>query len=47
LSAGIIENPLVGVEGEELMAKARELLDYAKKIGKNRVVAFKDAPACR
>jgi diguanylate cyclase (GGDEF)-like protein len=47
LSAGISENPLDGVEGEELMAKARELLDYAKKIGKNRVVAFKDAPACR
>ena len=40
LSAGVSENPLDGVEVEQLTAKAKELLKRAKAEGKNRVVVF-------
>jgi diguanylate cyclase (GGDEF)-like protein len=40
LSAGVSENPLDGVEAEQLIAKAKELLDKAKASGRNRVVVF-------
>jgi len=39
-SAGVSENPLDGVEVEQLIAKAKELLKKAKTGGKNKVVAF-------
>lgn len=35
-SAGVSENPLDGIEAEELVAKAKESLSLAKKQGKNR-----------
>jgi diguanylate cyclase (GGDEF)-like protein len=37
VSAGVSENPLDGVEAEELIKKAKELLLQAKAQGKNRV----------
>ncbi|MDD5465868.1 MAG: diguanylate cyclase [Candidatus Omnitrophica bacterium] len=40
LSAGVAENPLDGVEAEQLIDKAKELLKKAKIEGRNRVVAF-------
>jgi len=40
LSAGVAENPLDGVEAEQLIDKAKELLKKAKIAGRNRVVAF-------
>jgi len=40
LSAGVAENPLDGVEAEQLIDKARELLEKAKIAGRNRVTAF-------
>lgn len=40
LSAGVSENPLDGVEVEQLVAKAKELLKKAKDSGKNKVVVF-------
>lgn len=39
-SAGVSENPLDGVDAEQLVKKARELLAKAKAQGKNRVVVF-------
>lgn len=39
-SAGVAENPLDGIEAEQLILKARELLTKAKTEGKNRVVVF-------
>ncbi len=39
-SAGVAENPLDGIEAEQLILKAKELLGKAKTAGKNRVVAF-------
>lgn len=39
-SAGVSENPLDGVEAEQLIAKARELLKKAKINGKNQVAIF-------
>ena len=39
-SAGIAENPLDGIEAEQLILKAKELLGKAKAQGKNRVVVF-------
>ena len=39
-SAGVSENPLDGVQVEQLIAKAKELLKKAKAGGKNRVVVF-------
>ncbi len=40
ISAGVSENPLDGVQVEQLVAKAKELLKKAKDGGKNRVVIF-------
>ena len=39
-SAGVSENPLDGVQAEQLVAKAKESLKKAKAGGKNQVVAF-------
>ncbi|MDP2044290.1 MAG: diguanylate cyclase [Candidatus Omnitrophota bacterium] len=39
-SAGVAENPLDGIEAEQLILKARELLGKAKTQGKNRVAVF-------
>jgi len=39
-SAGVSENPLDGVQVEQLTAKAKELLKRAKAGGKNRIVVF-------
>ena len=39
-SAGVSENPLDGVQAEQLIAKAKELLKKAKAGGKNRIVVF-------
>ncbi len=39
-SAGVSENPLDGVQVEQLTAKAKELLKKAKAGGKNRIVVF-------
>jgi len=39
-SAGISENPLDGIDAEQLIAKARELLTKAKASGSNRIVVF-------
>ena len=40
LSAGVSENPLDGVEVEQLMIKSKEFLNKAKASGKNKVIAF-------
>lgn len=40
VSAGVSENPLDGIEAEELVAKAKDLRNMAKKQGRNRVVSF-------
>ena len=40
LSAGVSENPLDGVQAEQLIAKAKELLKKAKINGKNQVAVF-------
>ena len=37
VSAGVSENPLDGVNAEELITKAKEALNFAKKGGKNRI----------
>jgi diguanylate cyclase (GGDEF)-like protein len=39
-SAGVSENPLDGVQMEQLLAKAKEMLKKAKDSGKNKVVVF-------
>lgn len=40
ISAGVSENPLDGVKAEQLIDKAKELLESAKASGKNRVAVF-------
>lgn len=40
VSAGVSENPLDGVNSQQLIDKAKELLKQAKGSGKNRVVVF-------
>ena len=40
LSAGLSENPLDGVDADQLIKKAKELLVKAKAQGRNRVVVF-------
>lgn len=46
ISGGISENPLDGITAEELMNVARELVDMAKKQGKNRILGLKEPPTC-
>jgi len=40
VSGGVSENPLDGVNAEELITKAKELLNLAKRQGKNRIATF-------
>jgi len=40
VSGGVSENPLDGVSAEELITKAKELLNLAKRQGKNRIATF-------
>ena len=47
VSGGVSENPLDGIESEELIAKAQELLQIAKQQGKNRIVGLKEPPLCQ
>lgn len=48
VSAGVSENPLDGMEAKDLIKSAKDLLDFAKKQGKNRVaVSLKEPPICR
>jgi len=42
VSGGVSENPLDGIVAEELISKAQELVDLAKKKGRNRIVVFKE-----
>jgi diguanylate cyclase (GGDEF)-like protein len=42
ISAGVSENPVDGISSDELVARAREFLDIAKRSGRNRVVIFKE-----
>jgi diguanylate cyclase (GGDEF)-like protein len=46
ISGGISENPLDGITAEELRNVARELVDMAKKQGKNRILGLKEPPTC-
>jgi diguanylate cyclase (GGDEF)-like protein len=47
VSGGVSENPLDGIDARELMAVARELVDRAKRQGKNCIVGFKETPVCQ
>lgn len=40
ISAGVSENPLDGVDANDLFTKAKAFLETAKKQGKNKVVSF-------
>ncbi|MBM3243228.1 MAG: diguanylate cyclase [Candidatus Omnitrophica bacterium] len=42
VSVGVSENPLDGITSDELVYKAKELLQIAKNTGRNRVVIFKE-----
>ncbi len=42
VSGRVSENPLDGITSEELMVKAREMLDLAKKEGRNRIVIIRE-----
>jgi diguanylate cyclase (GGDEF)-like protein len=46
ISGGVSENPLDGITAEELVNKARELVELAKKQGKNRIIGLKEPPVC-
>jgi diguanylate cyclase (GGDEF)-like protein len=46
ISGGVSENPLDGITAEELINKARELVDIAKKQGKNRIIGLREPPTC-
>ena len=46
ISGGVSENPLDGITAEELINKARELVEIAKKQGKNRIIGLKEPPVC-
>ncbi|MDD5238350.1 MAG: sensor domain-containing diguanylate cyclase, partial [Candidatus Omnitrophica bacterium] len=43
VSGGISENPLDGIDAEELITEANDLVALAKKQGRNRIVSFKEA----
>lgn len=40
ISGGVSENPLDGIVADELISKAKELLNLAKVQGKNRIVGL-------
>lgn len=40
ISGGVSENPLDGIEADELIAKAKESLNLAKAQGKNRIIGL-------
>ena len=42
ISAGVSENPVDGISSNELIDKATQFLDIAKRSGRNRVVIFKE-----
>jgi diguanylate cyclase (GGDEF)-like protein len=44
VSGGVSENPLDGVNAEELITKAKEALNFAKTGGKNRIGVFSQKP---
>lgn len=46
VSGGVSENPLDGIDAEELISKAKELLKFAKKQGKNRIAGLKETQVC-
>jgi len=46
ISGGISENPLDGIQAEELVIKAEEMLRLAKKQGKNCIIGFKEPTTC-
>jgi len=43
VSGGLSENPLDGINAEELIVKAREMLNTAKQEGRNRIVVVKES----
>jgi diguanylate cyclase (GGDEF)-like protein len=47
VSGGISENPLDGIEAEELIIVAETMLRLAKQQGKNRVMGFKEQSTCQ
>ena len=47
VSGGVSENPLDGINAEELMSQAKGLLKQAKNQGKNRIVSFKETTICQ
>lgn len=47
ISGGVSENPLDGINDEELINSATELLQCAKSQGRNRIVGLKEPTACR
>lgn len=47
VSGGVAENPLDGINAEELIIKAKELVKFAKLQGKNRIIAFMEKSACQ
>ena len=47
LSGGVSENPLDGIEADELVNKAKEQLKLAKTEGKNRIVGAREKTACQ
>lgn len=42
ISGGVSENPLDGISSEELLVKAKDMLAWAKKEGRNRVAVIKE-----
>lgn len=42
ISGGVSENPLDGINAQELMVKAKEILEQAKKAGRNRIAILKE-----
>ena len=46
ISGGVSENPLDGITADELVIKARELVELSKKQGKNRILAMKEPNKC-
>ncbi len=47
VSGGISENPLDGVNSEELIVKAKEALNFAKREGKNRIGVLSRRLVCQ